>query len=75
MKQTYHFDPVDRDEMRRVARLTPGQRIRRMLDARELIVGLKRGRLRQRYPHLSLREINLKLLEELERDQRRFRRP
>jgi hypothetical protein len=38
-----------------------------MLDARELAVGLIRGRLRQRYPRLSSREINLKVLEELDR--------
>ncbi len=41
-----------------------------MLDARELAVGLIRGRLRQRYPCLSSREINLKVLEELDRVER-----
>jgi hypothetical protein len=41
-----------------------------MLDARELAVGLIRGRLRRRYPHLSSREINLKVLEEITRAQR-----
>jgi hypothetical protein len=38
-----------------------------MLDARALAVGLIRGRLRRRYPDLSSREINLKVLEEIER--------
>jgi phage terminase Nu1 subunit (DNA packaging protein) len=63
---TYQFDPVDVERLRMLAQLTPGGRIRLMLSARELAVGLMRGRLRRRYPHLTTREINLKLLEELE---------
>jgi phage terminase Nu1 subunit (DNA packaging protein) len=66
----YRFDPVDLEHMRRLGRLSPAQRIRAMLDARELAVGLIRGRLRRRYPRLSPREINLKVLEEIERAQR-----
>lgn len=61
------FDPVDLEQMRLLGRLTPGQRIQVMLDARELAVGLIRGRLRHQYPHLSPREINLKVLEEIDR--------
>ena len=64
---TYRFDPVDLQQMRLLGRLSPGGRIRAMLDARELAVGLIRGRLRRQYPDLSLRELNLKLLEELDR--------
>jgi len=60
------FDPVDLEQMRLLGRLTPGQRIRVMLDARELAVGLIRGRLRRQYPHLSSREINLRVLEEID---------
>lgn len=56
--------------MRLLASLSPAQRLRTMLAARELAVGLRRGHLRHRYPHLSPREINLKLLEELDRAQR-----
>jgi hypothetical protein len=67
---TYQFDPVDLEQMRLLSRLSPGQRIQVMLDARELAVGLIRGRLRQRYPHLSLRELNLKVLEEIARVER-----
>jgi hypothetical protein len=63
------FDPVDREEMLLLGRLKPGQRLQRMLDARELAVGLMRGRLRC-HPDLSEREINLKLLEELARARR-----
>lgn len=66
----YRFDPVDLDLMRLVGRLTPGQRIQRMLDARELLVGMIRGRLRRQYPDLSTRDLNLKVLEEIERVQR-----
>jgi hypothetical protein len=63
---TYRFDPIDVERMRLAARLTPGQRIQRMLDARELAVGLICGRLRRRYPGLPSRELNLKVLEETE---------
>jgi hypothetical protein len=63
----YRFDPVDLEQMRLLGRLSPGQRIRVMLEARELAVGLIRGRLRRQYPDLSPREINLKVLEEIAR--------
>jgi len=66
MVEIYSFDPVDLDQLRLLARLTPGERIRLMLSARELAVGLMRGRLRRRYPDLSPIELNLKLLEELD---------
>jgi hypothetical protein len=66
----YRFDPVDLEQVRLLGRLSPGGRIRAMLDARELAVGLIRGRLRRQYPDLSLRELNLKTLEELGRAER-----
>ena len=47
--------------------LPPEKRVRLMLSARELAVGLIRGRMRKQFPALSPEEINLKLLEELER--------
>ena len=56
--------------MRLRGRLTPGQRILAMLDARELAVGLIRGRLRRQYPDLSTRELNMKVLQEIDRAQR-----
>jgi hypothetical protein len=37
-----------------------------MLDTRELLVGLIRGRLRWCHPDLSLHELNLRMLEEIE---------
>ena len=66
-KTTHRFDPVDLEQMCLLGKLSPGQRIQAMLDARELAVGLIRGRLRRQYPDLSSREINLKVLEEIER--------
>jgi len=60
---TCRLDPVNLEQMRLLAEMEPCQRVRVMLDARELAVGLIRGRLRRRYPHLSLREINLKVVE------------
>ena len=69
------FDPVDLTQMRLIGHLPPEQRVRVMLDARELAVGLMRGRLRRQYPHLSSREINLKVLEEIARAERTEPRP
>ena len=71
---TYRFDPVDLEQMRLMGKLALGQRIQIMLDARELAVGLIRGRLRRRYPRLSPREINLKVLEEIDRAERTSRK-
>ena len=66
----FRFDPVDKEQMRLLSRLSPGGRIRVMLDARELAVGLIRGRLRRQFPDLPLPKLNLKVLEELERANR-----
>ena len=71
----YTFDPVDIVQMRLRASLSPARRIQVMLDARELAVGLKRGRIRKRFPDLSDREINLKLVEELSHVRKQFPRP
>jgi hypothetical protein len=67
---TYRFDPIDEEQFRLLRNLSPAQRIQVMLDARELAVGLIRGRLHRQYPELSLRELNLKVLEEIERAKR-----
>jgi phage terminase Nu1 subunit (DNA packaging protein) len=75
LSDSHCFDPIDLEQMRLLGRLTPGQRIRVMLDARELAVGLIRGRLRRQYPDLSLRDINLKVLEEIARAERTPPRP
>jgi hypothetical protein len=71
----YRFDPIDHNFMRLRGRLTPGERLLAMLAAREWVVSAKRARLCRRYPDLSPQEINLKVLEEIERAERRQTRP
>ncbi len=66
------FDPVDITQIRLLAQMTPGRRVWLMLEAREVATGLIRGRLRRQHPGLSTEEINLKLLEEVTRDQADF---
>lgn len=61
------FDPIDIELLLVRSRLSPGQRLQTMLDAREVLVGLIRGRLRRQYPEMSATEINLKVLREIER--------
>jgi hypothetical protein len=64
---TWRFDPVDIDQMRLLAQLPPGRRIRTMLEAQAFARGLILGRLRQQYPNASDQELALKLLEEVSR--------
>jgi len=69
------FDPIDMMQMRLLLQLPPHQRVRLMLEARELAVGLIRGRLRQCHPDLSGSELGLKVVEETLRGERTFPRP
>lgn len=64
--QTPRFDPPDMELLRSIGRMTVAERIQRMLDLRERAVSVIRDRLRLQYPELSLRELNLKVLEEIE---------
>ena len=64
---TYRFDPPDIAQVNLLRKLTPSQHIQRLLDARELAVGLIRGRLSKRYPDLPPDRLNLKVLETLNR--------
>ena len=75
MLEELRFDPIDLTQMRLLLRLPPHKRVRLMLEARELAVGLIRGRLRQRYPDLSSSELGLKVVEETSRGERTFPRP
>ena len=75
MLKESRFDPIDLIQMRLLLQLPPHKRVRLMLDARELAVGLIRGRLRQRYPDLSSSELGPKVLEETSRGERTFPRP
>lgn len=64
------FTHTDIDLLRARMKLTPGQRLQAMLDAHAVMVGITRGRLRSRYPELSDRALNLKVIEEIERAKR-----
>mgnify|MGYP001579297941 FL=1 len=65
--QTRIFRPhsVDLVQLRLLANLPAHKRLRVMLDARELAVGMMRGRLRKEFPNFTSRQLNLKLLEEI----------
>jgi hypothetical protein len=63
------FTHTDIELMRLRLSLSLGQCLQAMLDARALLVGIIRGRLRQQYPDLPDAELNLKMLEEIERAQ------
>lgn len=64
------FTHTDIDLMRARIKLTPGQRLQAMFDAHAMLVGITRGRLRARYPDLSDHDLNLKVVEEIERAKR-----
>jgi hypothetical protein len=69
LQRKQRFTHTDMELMRLRLTLSPGQRIQAMLDARALLVGIVRGRLRQLYPDLPEADLNLKMLEEIERAQ------
>ena len=71
----HHFDPVDIEAIRLTAWLSVGARVRRLLDTRALLVAMIRTRLRRQYPDLSARDLNLKVLEEIERVEQSHTRP
>jgi hypothetical protein len=66
-ERQYQFPLLDKEKVLARSKMTPGERILTMLEEREKIVEAIRVRLRQEYPDLSPREINLKMLEEIER--------
>ncbi len=64
-KSAFHSAPLEHIKL--LAKIPPHKRVRAMLEARELVVGLIRGRLRRKYPNLPINMLNLKVLEELAR--------
>lgn len=58
---------VDREQLKLLLALPASRRLRVMLDARDLAVGMIRGRMRRMYPHLTINMLNVKVLEELAR--------
>lgn len=67
MSETYPFDPTNLAQLELLGKLPAQRRILLMLEAHELAVGLIRGRLHRSYPDISSSELNLKVLEEVER--------
>jgi len=63
----YRFDPVDHNFMRIRGRLTMGERLQAMLAAREWVFAAHRARVQRQHPNLSAEEVNLRVLEEIER--------
>ena len=66
-KRIFRSHSVDIVQLRLLVNLPAPKRIRVMLDARELAVGMMRGRLKKEFPSLTSQELNLKLLEEISR--------
>jgi hypothetical protein len=67
----YRFDPVDHNFMRIRGRLTMGERLQAMLAAREWVFAAHRARVQRQQPNLSPEEVNLCVLEEIDRAERR----
>lgn len=59
------FESIDLQEMEIIARLTPSQRIFRMLEKAEEVRADLRNKLMEDFPELSLSEINMKVLRSL----------
>lgn len=69
--QHRRFTHTDIDLMKARMNLSSGQRIQAMPDARALLFGIMRGRVRHQYPDILDRELNLKVIEEIDRTQQR----
>ena len=61
------FDRVDMQQLRLIVDLPPHRRVRLMLEAREFAIAMIRARIRQQYPGIADRDLNLKLITELSR--------
>lgn len=60
------FDPIDWQQMRIMAKLTPGERMLAMAQASAFGHALLRGALQTRFPDRSLHEINMMMLRYIE---------
>ena len=63
--ETLQFDPIDWQQLRLLAQLTPAQRTLAMIRAAEFVRAGLRGTFRRRFPDLSDEEINMKVLAHL----------
>lgn len=60
------LEPVDQEHLRRMAALTPGQRMLAMAEVSAFQRGLLRGAFRRRYPDLSIEKINMLMFRYIE---------
>ncbi len=60
------LDPVDGEHLRRMAALTPGQRMLAMAEVSAFQRGLLRGAFRRRYRDLPIEEINMLMFRYIE---------
>jgi len=56
------LDPVDWDDLRLAARLSPAQRVLAGMHAQAFAMAALRGTFRRRFPQLSQSELNMKVL-------------
>ena len=61
------LDPIDWEQLRLLAKLTPGERIMAMARTSAFSRALLRGAFRRRYPDLSIEEVNRMMARYLER--------
>lgn len=61
----------DIELIRARAQLSPGERLVAMLDAREWVFAAARARVRRQHPEMSPDQVNLFILEEIERAKQR----
>ena len=70
------WGPLDHDLLRLLGLVSVEQRICNMLEAQDFALCLIRDRLQRQFPELSAAQINLRIFEEIARDERtrsRFR--
>ena len=56
------FEPVDWVQLKLIAKLPPAKRIIAPMLAQEFSMAALRGTFRKKFPHLSISEINMKVL-------------
>lgn len=56
------LDPVDWVQLRLIARLSPADRVLAGMRAQEFAMAMLRGTFAERFPELSLSELNMKVL-------------
>jgi len=56
------LDPVDWQQVRLLAALTPAERVLAMMRAQAFVMAGLRGAFRRRFPELSQAELNMKVL-------------